>query len=461
MKGFIMKKAKRLLVTWIFCCLMVTFVLNCAGEKEKKPLSAPRVDFSLEIARVWSGQRVDFFLVTRGNHQCVAYYDEERRMTLAIRTLDSMEWDYYNIPDTPNLGWSSHKDIVLEFDDDGYLHVTGNMHGTPMIYFIATKPWDIYSLKRIDVLVDPVNELKVTYPRFERGAKGEFIFHYRDGSSGKGNEIYNQYDVKTKTWRRYLDTPLVDGEGKRNAYNGFKKGPDGYFHLTWMWRDTPDVISNHDLCYARSLDLLNWETIEGKPIALPITFQTEGVIVDPILVNSGLHAYGLSFDSKKRPIFTYIKFDKNGNTQGYNARLEKNQWKIYQTSDWDYRWYAHGFGAIAGEIGVHPVKLTLDGYLTQTFDHIKNGKGTWILDEKTLKPTSTVEMKMWPEELMVMEDHTGHMQINWKKDAGESGAADLEYVLRWETLPPNRDRPNETIPRASNLKLYRLKYGSQ
>jgi hypothetical protein len=457
-----MNKVTLLLVTGLLCFVMVVFVFNCAGEKEKKPLkSAPLVDFSLEIAPVWSGQHVGFYLLTKGNHQVVAYYDPDWRMTVAIRTLDANKWDYYQIPDTPILGWSSHKDIALAFDDDGYLHVSGNMHGRPLIYFTATKPYDIYSLKRVAVLVDTTNEKKCTYPKFERGASGEFIFHYRDGSSGKGNEVYNVYDEETKTWRRLLDTPLIDGEGKRNAYSGLKKGPDGYFHLSWVWRDTPDCITNHDLSYARSKDMLNWETIAGEPITLPITFETKGVTVEPVPVNSGFGVTGgFGFDSKDRPVITYMRFDENGNNQAYNARFEQNQWKSYQTSDWNYRWYFHGFGAIRNEIDLYGVILTRDGYLIQSYRHDKYGSGTWLLDEKTLKPTGDIEISQWPEELMVLEDHTGLMQINWKKDAGESGYPNLEYVLRWETLPVNRDRQPENVPRPSNLKLYGLRYGS-
>jgi hypothetical protein len=379
-------------------------------------------------------------------------------MTVAIRTLDAYKWDYYQIPDTPILGWSSHKDIALAFDDDGYLHVSGNMHGTPLEYFTSTKPYDIYSLKRTAVLVDATNEKKVTYPKFERGASGEFIFHYRDGSSGKGNEIYNVYDEETKTWRRLLDTPLIDGEGKRNAYSSLKRGPDGYFHIYYCWRDTPDVITTHLLCYARSKDMINWETVEGKPITLPITYETEGVVVDPIPYDSGYWGLGLCFDSKGNIILTTSKHDENGNNQIYNYRFEKGKWKIYQTSDWNHRWYFHGFGAIEVKLGVSPPVLTKDGYLTQNFSHWEYGSGTWLLDEKTLKPTGDIEISQWPEELMVLEDHTGLMQINWKKDAGESGDPNLEYVLRWETLPPHRDRQRQEAPKPSTLRIYGLRY---
>jgi len=331
-----MTNATRRWGTGLPFCLIVIFLPGCAASKNtaapmsetKAQMSVPRVDFSFEVARVWSGQFVGFDLVTRGNHQCVGYYDHEGRMTLALRTLDANEWAFHHLPEMPNLGWSGHKDIVLEFDDDGYLHVSGNMHGSPLIYFRSTRPHDLQSLVRVPVMVDSSTERKCTYPRFDRGSELGLVFHYRDGSSGSGNEIYNVYNLSTKTWRRLLDTPLIDGEGKRNAYNGVTKGPDGYFHLSWIWRDTPDCTTNHDLSYARSKDLLTWETIDGKPIRLPITYDTAGVVVDPVPVNSGFGGGGLGFDGDGRPILTYIKFDAEGMTQAYNARWEHGGWKI-------------------------------------------------------------------------------------------------------------------------------------
>jgi alpha-L-rhamnosidase len=62
-----------------------------------------------------------------------------------------------------------------------------------------------------------------------------------------------------------FDGPLLDGEGERSAYSsGPQRGPDGRFHLLWMWRETPDAMTNHTLSYARSRDLIHWETSSGN-----------------------------------------------------------------------------------------------------------------------------------------------------------------------------------------------------
>ncbi len=47
---------------------------------------------SLDISRVPAGFPVGFCLLTHGRRQYVAYYDEQHRMTVAFRTLDSKTW---------------------------------------------------------------------------------------------------------------------------------------------------------------------------------------------------------------------------------------------------------------------------------------------------------------------------------------------------------------------------------
>ena len=48
----------------------------------------------LDVAPVWAGHPVGFCLLTQAPHQFVAYYDADRHMTVAQRTLDSTEWTY-------------------------------------------------------------------------------------------------------------------------------------------------------------------------------------------------------------------------------------------------------------------------------------------------------------------------------------------------------------------------------
>lgn len=402
---------------------------------------------SLDISPVWSGHPVGFDLLTAEGRQYVAFYDDQRRMTIGARRLDSREWHLVRLPS--QLGWDSHNYVTLALDRAGYLHVSGNMHAIPLVYFRAAKPHDIDSFEPLHRMVGS-EEARCTYPRFLHGARGELIFTYRDGRSGSGNQIYNVYDERARAWRRLLDTPLTDGEGKSNAYfNDPVLGPDRWFHLVWVWRNTPDCATNHDLSYARSRDMKHWVTSAGKPLQLPIRLAT-AEIVDPVPVHGGIINGNakIGFDSKKRPVITYHKFDAKGITQIYCARLEKGAWKTYQVTDWDYRWEFGGGGAIHFEVRIGAVRLE-NGALLLDYGHDRYGSGTWRLDEATLRPVATLPpATRWPAEWRTPS--APGLEVHLQQGDGPG-----EAVLRWETLGENRDRPRSgPVPAPSTLRLY-------
>lgn len=425
-----------------------------AGETE-----TPKAESVLNVAPVWAGHPVGFALLTHGNHQFVAFYDDQRRMTVAARTLDSREWSFVRLPE--RIGWDSHNYITMAVDDDGYIHLSGNMHCVPLVYFRTAKPLDVESFERINSMVGQ-REKRCTYPRFLRGPRNELIFTYRDGGSGNGDQIYNVYDVKSRTWRRLIDEPLTSGEGRMNAYlRGPVRDRDGVYHICWVWRDTPDCATNHDLSYARSRDLVHWTTSAGKPLKLPITLAT-AEIVDPVPAGGGMinGNTAIGFDSTNRPIISYHKFDPDGKTQIYNARLENGAWEIHRTSEWDYRWEFRGGGSIPFEIRVGGVRAEPDGRLTQSYSHAKQSSGTWVLDESTLKPIGrTKRPSKYPRGLRKVESTQPGMQVRWSSDLGAGDEPGMRYVLRWETLGRNRDRPQK-IPPPAMLKLVRIQDGA-
>jgi hypothetical protein len=414
--------------------------------------AAPKIVRTIDISPVWSGHTVGFAFLTQHNQQFVAFYDADRRLTVGSRALDSYQWQLVRLP--ASVVWDSHNYIAMAIDDDGYIHLSGNMHAVPLVYFRTSKPWDIATFEKIDRMTGQ-EEQKCTYPIFFRGPQNEFLFTYRDGSSGNGSQIYNRYDPRTRTWSRLLDHPLTTNLGHASAYlAGPSRGPDGYFHLVWVWRNTGDCSTNHDLSYARSKDLVHWETSTGQPLELPISMKTSGVVVDAVPVNGGIINGGehLGWDSQKRPVITYHKYDEHGLTQAYAARLEAGQWKIYRITDWDYRWDFHGGGSIPFEVGVGAVRPDGKGGLLLDYSHSKKGSGIWRLDEATFKITGSVERtRNWPESLDRVESDFPGMQVRTLTSAAKG----LLYVLRWETLGPNRDRPREgPLPAASMLRVY-------
>jgi hypothetical protein len=407
------------------------------------------------IADVWSGHPVRFALVTRADRQFFAFFDAERRLTVGSRTLGADDFELVRLPTT--LGWDSHNHVAMAIDADGFLHVSGNMHNVPLIYFRSATPLAIDSLERVGSMVG-TNEQSVTYPEFFLGPNDDLIFAYRDGGSGNGNHIFNVYDTSNKSWRRLLDTPLTDGQGARNAYPvGPVQGPDGDWHLVWVWRDSPDAATNHDLSYARTRNLVDWQSAAGTALDLPIRLATSD-IVDPVPSGGGMinNNTKVGFDSRKRPVVAYHKYDASGATQLYNARFEDEKWVAHQTSDWDYRWEFGGEGTLVFEIEVEPVVSQADGTLTQRWYHEKSGGwGAFRLDEATLAATATIEPPLpYPQELDQPDSPTEGMIVRWQGDAGRGPLPSLSYFLRWETLASNRDQPRDVIPPPTKLKLY-------
>jgi hypothetical protein len=421
---------------------------NVASRREAATMGG-----ALEVAPVWAGHPVGFALLTRAPQQYIAFYDDQRRLTVAQRKLDERKWTFTGLPDTT--GWDSHNYLTLAADDDGYLHLSGDMHAEPLNYFRSTKPGDAATFQRIASMTGS-NELRCTYPHFMRGAMNELIFTYRDGGSGNGNQIYNRYDLKTKTWRRLLDQPLTDGEGHRNAYfDGPVKGSDGWYHLAWVWRETSDAVSNHDVSYARSRDLIHWENSRGQPFKLPITLATSD-IVDPVPEKSGLINVNkeIGFDHQNRVTISYHKNDAAGNTQPWTARLENGKWRHYQITDWPYRWDFGGGGTLVVEIRLGPVRRENDGRLTQSYQHVKFGSGTWLIDPETLRAVGNLPPSKTASDLDRVEGVFPGLQVRWAHDAGASGTPGVTYKLRWETLEANRDRPREgELPPPSMLRL--------
>jgi len=421
--------------------------------------SAATVEQVLEVEPVWAGHPVQFCLHSEGGYQYAAYYDAERRMRVAMRKLPETEWTFTTLP--TRVGWDSHNYIRMELDRRGFIHLSGNMHCVPLIYFRSQRPYDATTLERVERMVGS-QENRCTYPLFFHGPQGELIFRYRDGGSGNGNEIFNVYDEQTQRWRRLLDRPLTDGRGRMNAYiRGPVRGPDGWFHISWVWRDTPDCSTNHDLSYARSRDLMHWQTVDGRRIELPMTRETAGVVVDPVPAQGGiLNGCGaIGFDGDGRVVLSYYKFDEKGKTQAYCARAEDGRWAIYRISDWDYRWYFSGYGSIITEIHLGAVRAAADGTLRLDYSHSKYGSGMWKLDARTFRVLGRLPREQRiPAALGKVESDFPGMQVRWAEGTGDDGRADVTYWLRWETLGRNRDRPRRgPLPGPSTLRVYALR----
>lgn len=238
-------------------------------------LSAQKVKVKLlQVDSGWANNSVNTAifrknsLVSFQNWQYIAYYDQNGFVVLGKRKLNEGKWQLKHTSLKGNVS-DAHNIISIIVDGDGYLHMAWNHHNNPLHYVKSKEPGSLELTDERSMTGKLEN--KISYPEFYRMPNGNLIFLYRDGGSGNGNLVMNAYDIKTKTWKQLHDN-LIDGEGQRNAYWQACVDAKGAIHISWVWRETPDVASNHDLCYACSKDGgITWQKSTGEKYQLPIS----------------------------------------------------------------------------------------------------------------------------------------------------------------------------------------------
>lgn len=238
-------------------------------------------------------------VTTHGNIQYTCFYDPEGYVTIGRRNLDSDKWDVRRTQYKGNVT-DAHNVISMAVDGDGYLHLSFDHHGHPLKYCRSVVP-DSLALGPLEPMTGNSEE-DVTYPEFHTLPSGDLLFVYRSGASGRGNMVMNRYELTTRRWHRIHDV-LIDGEGERNAYWQLCTDRAGGIHLSWVWRETWLVETNHDLCYAYSPDGgQSWQRSDGTPYTLPITVATAEVAM-PIPQNSELiNQTSMTADSNGHPL---------------------------------------------------------------------------------------------------------------------------------------------------------------
>jgi hypothetical protein len=210
-------------------------------------------------------------VVTYNGIQYVAYYDSTGSVILAKRKTAANSWVVRKTPYTGNIS-DAHCSISIMVDDDGYLHMAWNHHSNALHYCKSIEPDSLELTPEMSMV--GTYEDDVTYPEFFKLPGGDLIFMYRHGVSGRGNLVINKYILAEKQWVRLHDI-LIDGENQRNAYWQSCVDTNGTIHVSWVWRETWDVATNHDICYARSTDGgVTWEKSDGQKYTVPVTAAT-------------------------------------------------------------------------------------------------------------------------------------------------------------------------------------------
>lgn len=274
--------------------------------------------------------------------QYAAYYNAERQVVLCRRTLGTEFWESRVTQYTGRVA-DAHNCISIAVDGDGFLHMSWDHHGDPLRYCRSSAPGSLELTDRLPMTGSA--EDRVTYPEFYLLPGGDLLFFYRDGASGNGDLVLNRYDVRTRQWHR-VQSNLVSGEGHRNAYWQVSVDRMDDIHLSWVWRETGDVVTNHDICYARSTDGgITWQRTDGRPYQLPITEATAEYAVR-IPQNSELaNQTSMAVDSAGHPWIANFWRDAPQAVPQYRVvRHDGTGWQVFQVGQRTLDFHRRGGG---------------------------------------------------------------------------------------------------------------------
>ena len=166
--------------------------------------------------------------------------------------------------------------------------------------------------------------------------------------------------------------------------------------------------------------------------------------------------FNLGFDAEQRPVVVYHRYDPRGNSQAFIARPapDGRAWNVQQLSAWDFRWAFSGGGSIVAEVKLGPPRAEHDKTIVVDFWTQRAGAGGWRLKGDTLEPIEQLAAapSLLPPALRKVRSTTPGMEVQ----TVTSRADGRRWVLRWETLGRNRDKPRETAPPPTELRLYEL-----
>ncbi|MDA3879489.1 MAG: BNR-4 repeat-containing protein [Prolixibacteraceae bacterium] len=234
-------------------------------------------------------------IMTYNGYQYVTYWNNTSRVCLARKKLPIGEWEEIVFTDytvSPSRVADNHYTISMGIcENNGTIHLSYDHHNDDLNYRIsvpglANSPddfvWDASSFgSNRDFLVAGNRVVNVTYPRFISKPNGDLLFECRLGWSGDGDDFLWEYSADNGTWQ-YLGEYLNGTDVGENAYiNGLHYDPSGRLHVSWVWRQTPDAQTNHDVYYAYSDDDgRTWNNSDGQQV---------GTLSNPM----GMHSPGL------------------------------------------------------------------------------------------------------------------------------------------------------------------------
>ena len=299
-------------------------------------MTAPAQVRVIPIAEGWAKNQINTVIFRKNsvtsfkNFQYAAFYDPMSRVVIAKRALASKDWEIRVTPFIGNTA-DAHNSISVAVDGTGVLHLSWDNHNTQLKYARGVEPGSL-ELKEATMIGN--REQRATYPEFYNMPNGDLMFFYRDGASGSGNIVLNRYDLKRRSWSRVQEN-LIDGETKRNAYPQTAVDSKGTIHISWVWRESPDVGSNHDIGYARSHDGgKTWDKSNGQKYQLPITANKSEYVARVPQNSELINQTSMAADGEGNAYIATYWRDANSSVPQYRlVYFDGSSWRTSQISN--------------------------------------------------------------------------------------------------------------------------------
>lgn len=247
-------------------------------------------------------------IMTFNGYQYVTYWTDDEKVAIGRKKLPSGNWEELRLDYERTNGIplsDNHQTISMGIcANDGTIHIAYDHHDVPLQYQksvsgLATNPedhlWEGSSFGAMqDYLEGEGTQVTpVTYPRFISKPNGDLLYECRLGQSGNGDSYLWEYSGTTEEWvslGKYIEGSTVS----QNAYiNGMHYDATGRLHVSWIWRETPDPQTNHDVYYAYSEDDgRTWLNSDGSAAGTtgtsPMELTTASIQVWTVNKNRGL-----------------------------------------------------------------------------------------------------------------------------------------------------------------------------
>ena len=351
-------------------------------------------------------------VVTHGRTQYTVFYDDSARVVLAQRSLGSDRWDVKTTSYTNDVT-DAHNAIAIAVDGSGVLHVAWAEHNKPLHYARGAAPGSL-ELGAVQTMTGQ-HEKRVTYPQFYSLPDGDLLFVYRDGSSGNGDTMVNRWDSAHGAWKAVAH-PLISGEGARNAYvNLMAIDARGGWHVSWVWRESPDVASNHDVMYAYSPDEgRTWQTSDRRKYSLPITASTAEIAWAVPQGHELINQTSMAVDASGRPLIaTYWRADGSEVPQFQLVWHDGSRWRASQVGSRTQPFRLSGGGTKRIPVS-RPLVVSRDGAVHVVFRDEERGAGIWAATS-TDRNRSTWRLREVSKASVGQWEPT-HDAVTWRRD---------------------------------------------